>query len=408
MESPSLEVVGSVGHDRVLLEVLRRRRRRHAPLQGRPPQGLPAKGSPLQQAAEQVHQHQHQAGGQDPAADRGGEIERGELGQVVVVAARHALHPQHHHGEVGDVKADEHQRPGDQRRFLCIAAAVELGEPVVHGGEKGEAGAAEDDVVEVADDELGVVDMDVGGSCAEDQAGEPADGEEEDEAEGEEHRRFQGDGALVEGGDPVEDLDGRGDGHDEGEEGEDQDGGVAHAAGEHVVPPDQGAGGGDGEAGKGDHLVAEDRFAGEDRDDLRDDPHGRQDHDVDRRVGVDPEEVLVQERVAAAGRVEKAGAEHPFGHDQNKGDAEDRRGQDLYPGGGVERPDEEGQPRPAHALGAQPVDGGDEVEPGEDGGEAEDEDAEDRQGDVGAGAGAEGDIEGPAGVRRAAAGEEGR
>ena len=146
---------------------------------------------------------------------------------------------------------------------------------------------------------------------------------------------------------------------------------VAHAAGEHVVPPDQGTRAGDGEAGKGDHLVAEDRFAGKDRDDLGDHPHPRQDHDVDRRVGVDPEQMLVHERIAAAGGVEQPGAEDPFGDDQHQGDAEDRRGQDLHPGSRVEGPDEQRQSPPAHPLGAQAVDGGDEVEPGEDRREAD-------------------------------------
>ena len=104
--------------------------------------------------------------------------------------------------------------------------------------------------------------------------------------------------------------------------------------------------------------------------------------------------------------IEQAGAEQPLGHDQHQGDGQDRRGQDLHPGGGVERPDEERQTPPGHPGGPQAVDGGDEVDPGQDRREADDEDAEDRQGDVGAGAGAEGDVEGPAGIGRAAAGEE--
>ena len=66
--------------------------------------------------------------------------------------------------------------------FSRVPAAVELGEPVVHGGKEGEAGAAEDDVVEVPDDELGVMDMNVGGGGAEYQSREPADGEEENES----------------------------------------------------------------------------------------------------------------------------------------------------------------------------------------------------------------------------------
>jgi len=123
-------------------------------------------------------------------------------------------------------------------------------------------------------------------------------------------------------------------------------------------------------------------------------------------MGIDPEQVLVHERVAPLGRVKQAGAQHALGHDQHQGDGQDRRGQDLYPGGGVQGPDEERQPAPGHAGGPEAVDGGDEVEAGQDRREADDEDPEDRQGDVGAGTGAERDVEGPSCIGRTAAGEE--
>ena len=42
------------------------------------------------------------------------------------------------------------------------------------------------------------------------------------------------------------------------------------------------------------------------RDDLADHAHGGQHHDVDRRVRVEPEQVLEEDRVAAAGRIEEA------------------------------------------------------------------------------------------------------
>ena len=58
-----------------------------------------------------------------------------------------------------------------------------------------------------------------------------------------------------------------------------------------------------------DRLVAEDRLPREHGDDLRDDPHRRQDHDVDLGVPEEPEDVLVEDRAAAVGRVEEVGAE---------------------------------------------------------------------------------------------------
>ena len=76
-----------------------------------------------------------------------------------------------------------------------------------------------------------------------------------------------------------------------------------------MVAPDQEAEHGDGDAREGDEAVAEDVLAGEARDQLADHAHGRQDHDVDGGVGVEPEEVLEEHRVAAERRVEDADAE---------------------------------------------------------------------------------------------------
>ena len=53
-------------------------------------------------------------------------------------------------------------------------------------------------------------------------------------------------------------------------------------------------------------------------------------------MGIDPEEVLVHDRVAASGRIEQAGAEQPLRHDQHEGNGQNRRRQDLHPGGRIE------------------------------------------------------------------------
>ena len=80
-------------------------------------------------------------------------------------------------------------------------------------------------------------------------------------------------------------------------------------ADEQVVAPDQEAEHRDGHAGEGDEAVAEDRLAREDGDDLADHAHARQNHDVDGRVRVEPEEVLEEHRIAAQRRVEDADVE---------------------------------------------------------------------------------------------------
>ena len=127
---------------------------------------------------------------------------------------------------------------------------------------------------------------------AEEDAGHAADGEQAHEAEGVEHGRFKGDGALVEGEGPVEDLDGRGHRNQHGQQREDQRRVVRDAHDEHVVGPDEEAEDRDGHRGEGDRRVAEDALAAEGRDHLADHAHAGQNHDVDGGVRVEPEQML--------------------------------------------------------------------------------------------------------------------
>ena len=66
-----------------------------------------------------------------------------------------------------------------------------------------------------------------------------------------------------------------------------------------------------------DHrLVAEERLAGENRDNVRDHTHRRQDHDVDGRVRVEPEQMLPQQRLTTAGTSRYAIDDQPFGNEE--------------------------------------------------------------------------------------------
>jgi hypothetical protein len=122
-----------------------------------------------------------------------------------------------------------------------------------------------------------------------------------------------------------------------------------HAAGEHVVRPDGQAQEAYGQAGKGDHPVAEDRLAGEDREDLGDGAHRRQDHDVDRRVRVEPEQVLPQDRVAARRHAEEQSAHQAVERDQDQPGGQHRRGGQGQNRRGQHRPGEQRQSPEGHA-----------------------------------------------------------
>ena len=126
--------------------------------------------------------------------------------------------------------------------------------------------------------------------------------------------------------------------------------------------PDQGADGGYGQAGRDNGPVAENRLSTEHGEYLGDDPHAGQNHDIDRRVRVHPEQVLEHQRVAALRRVEQADAEQALDHDQKHGDADDRGRQNLHPRGRVYRPGKERYLHPAHPLLPERVDRGYEVD----------------------------------------------
>ncbi len=89
-----------------------------------------------------------------------------ELGKILEVPARHALEPQKKHGEIEDIEAREHDRPG---RFCCLFIehpSCHLREPVVYPRKKTEGGAAEHGVMKMADNEVGPMKVQVQRKCA--------------------------------------------------------------------------------------------------------------------------------------------------------------------------------------------------------------------------------------------------
>src|SRR5258708_19779544 len=137
-----------------------------------------------------------------------------------------------------------------------------------------------------------------------------------------------------------------------------------------MVSPNQEAENRDGDRRERYEAVAEDAFAREARNDLSDDAHRRQDHDVDGGMGIEPEQMLEQDRIASEFGVEDAEVQSAFGGNHHEGDCEDRRAQELNNAGGVVRPDKQRKARPREARGAHAMDGNDEVQAGEDGRES--------------------------------------
>src|SRR5207244_8839889 len=111
------------------------------------------------------------------------------------------------------------------------------------------------------------------------------------------------------------------------------------------------------------------------------------------------EQMLEQEWVSAQQRIENAQVEQTLKRYQHKRDRYDGRTQHLNDASGVMGPDKQRQAVPGHSGSAHAVDGHDEVQSGEDRGEAREEDTDSGGDNVGfKELGAEGRVEGPTGV----------
>ncbi len=77
-----------------------------------------------------------------------------------------------------------------------------------------------------------------------------------------------------------------------------------------MVSPNQEADERNGQRGQCNGPVAENVFLGESRDHFRNDSETGYHHNVYRGVRIEPEEMLVQYRVAAKGRIKNPDAEH--------------------------------------------------------------------------------------------------
>jgi hypothetical protein len=144
-----------------------------------------------------------------------------------------------------------------------------------------------------------------------------------------------------------------------------------------MVGPDHEADHADRHHRIGHSEIAEDRLAAEGGDDLADHAEARQDHDVDLRVAEEPEEVLIEDRVSAAGRVEEMGSEIAVGEQHRDRAGQHREGEQEQEGGHQDRPDEERHLVQRHARRAHIEDGGDEVDRAQDRGGAGEVERED-------------------------------
>ena len=99
---------------------------------------------------------------------------------------------------------------------------------------------------------------------------------------------------------------------------------------------------------------------------MADDAEARHDDDVDFRVSEEPQDMLVEHRIAAAGGIEKRGAEVAVGQKHGDRAGEHRQAEQDEPGGDEDRPAEQRHFEQRHARCAHVQEGGDHVDRAKD------------------------------------------
>ncbi len=304
--------------------------------------------------------------GRDVGTDRRDEIPAGESVGIVGGAARHSRQPQEVLGEEDEIDADEHQPEMQFSQGFAVHVAGHLREPVVEAREDGEDRAQGQHVVEVGDHEIDVVQRAVYAGAGDHDPGDAADGEEQDEADGKQHRRLELDRPAPHRGQPGKHLHARRNGDHHRSEGEVALAVDGDAARVHMMRPDEEADHADRHHRIGHADIAEDRLLGEGRDDVADDAEAGQDHDVDLRMAEEPEQMLVEDRVAAAVGNEECRAEVAVREQHRDRAGQHRQRHQQHEGGHQHRPGEKRHLVHRHARRAHVEDGGDEVDRAED------------------------------------------
>ena len=172
--------------------------------------------------------------------------------------------------------------------------------PIINPGEQRENRSRRHDIMEVRDDVIGIVQMNVAEVEAERQSGQTADAEHRQKRQGEQHRRVKANRTA-----PQRDEQTRQ--NDHGGNRNDHRGGLeesadlgSHAGQIHMMRPDDEGKEPNGERRVNQRFITPDRLAGVVGDDFANNTHRRQNQHVHFRMSQEPEQMLPQQRTAAA------------------------------------------------------------------------------------------------------------
>src|SRR5713101_9137400 len=334
------------------------------PLQRGGPPGITAGRLAVEQAPDHVEQEHHLGEAHDQCRHGDEDIQRrGRLRNESHIAhleipARHTQQAYIVHGEVNRIGPEERDPEVKLAEHLVQHSPGDLRVPVVDRTENHENGRHAHHHVKVGDNKHGVGQRNIHDWVAEEQPGQSPVHKRDDEGEGEQHRDREVNVAAPQREHPVVDLDGRWDGDDERGGGEEEPEIRVHAAHIHVVRPYDEAEGTDGDDRPHHHAIAEDVFSRMGADQVGDDAEGRYGDDVDLGMAEEPEEVLKQQRTAAAviqvlsqldnGRNEKAGPQDPVEQQHHAADEQGGEGQQRDDGGREDAPYRQGHAHQRH------------------------------------------------------------
>ena len=167
------------------------------------------------------------------------------------------------HGQEYHIESDEANPEVDFSKGFVVIFAGEFREPVVESGHTAEYGNGDEGIVEVSDDEVSIMQRDIGGECSEVDTGDAAEHKSDKEAECPEHRGIDLDGAFPEGSDKGEDHSGERDGDEDSKEGKEESGSGVDTGNELMVCPNDHTECGCNNSCPDNFFISEERFSAE-------------------------------------------------------------------------------------------------------------------------------------------------
>src|SRR5215813_5766622 len=168
------------------------------------------------------------------------------------------------------METDEEEGNMPEAERLVQHSPGSLREPVVDPTKDAKQHTADQHIVKMRYDEIGVGQMPIEGNCPQHDSRQPCNQELKEEGDATEHRQLKADLAAVHRAKPVEYLDPGGHANEHCGDGKKRITNRGHADREHVMSPDTHTDEGDHRRCPHHGRVAEDRLARKDWDDFRD------------------------------------------------------------------------------------------------------------------------------------------